>query len=66
MIEQKIEFTKWLYAYVLVHNRTNKVIVDAGISFNKKDIEPNPIYRDEYSVIEVPIVKSGDYFYIKE
>ena len=48
MVDNKI-------AYVLIRNSTGQIVEAAGISFNIKDIEPNPIYKDEYHVCEVKI-----------
>ncbi len=42
-------------AWVLVHRRSGQVVEAGGISYNKEDIEPKAMYKDEYEVHEVII-----------
>lgn len=46
---------KTLTIYVLVRKRTGEIVKEAGVSFNPKDIEPNPVYKDEYKMISTTI-----------
>lgn len=46
---------KTIEAFVLVHKRTGKIIEQAGISFNREDTEPDPMYAEEYGVKVVKI-----------
>ena len=42
-----------IYAYVLLHRKTNTIVKEGGISFNKKDTMPIKIYRKEYKYKKV-------------
>ena len=46
---------KKLYAYVLVHRRTNTIIKEGGISFKKEETEPNKIYNKEFKAKRIEI-----------
>ena len=38
--------------FVVIHKKTQRIVPEAGISFNKGEIEPKPAYREEYCLGE--------------
>lgn len=47
---------KEIKAWMLLNRRSGELVLEGGISKDRKVIEPNPIYRKEFKEVPVKII----------